>query len=37
MLSTPSFLLVTGTEELKPSQPLRPGVECHCIAMSKPL
>jgi predicted N-acetyltransferase YhbS len=27
----------TGTEEFKHSQPLRPGVECHCIAMSKRL
>ena len=28
---------VTGTEEFKHSQPLRPGVECHCIVMSKQL
>jgi len=27
----------TGTEEFHPSQPLRPGVTCHCIVMSKPL
>jgi len=25
----------TGTEEFKPSRPLRPGLECHCIVMSK--
>lgn len=25
----------TGTEEFHPSRPLRPGVECHCIVMSK--
>jgi len=27
----------TGVEEFKPSQPLGPGVECHCIVMSKEL
>jgi GNAT superfamily N-acetyltransferase len=27
----------TGTEQFHPSRPLRPGVECHCIIMSKPL
>ncbi len=27
----------TGTEEFKPSRPLRPGMACHCIVMSKPL
>jgi ribosomal protein S18 acetylase RimI-like enzyme len=27
----------TGTEEFHPSRPLRPGVECHGIVMSKPL
>jgi predicted N-acetyltransferase YhbS len=27
----------TGTEEFHPSRPLRPGLECHCIIMSKPL
>ncbi len=27
----------TGSEEFKPSRPLRPGVECHCIVMSKRL
>ena len=27
----------TGTEEFKPSRPLRPGVQCHCIVMSKRL
>jgi ribosomal protein S18 acetylase RimI-like enzyme len=27
----------SGTEEFRPSRPLRPGVECHCIVMSKPL
>jgi len=27
----------TGTEEFKPTRPLRPGVECHCIVMSKRL
>ncbi len=26
-----------GTEEFRPSRPLRPGVECYCIVMSKPL
>jgi predicted N-acetyltransferase YhbS len=25
----------TGTEEFRPSRPLKPGVECHCIVMSK--
>ena len=29
--------VTTGTEEFKPSQPLRPGLECHCIVMSKQL
>ncbi len=29
--------LETGSEEFKPSRPLRPGVECHCIVMSKRL
>jgi predicted N-acetyltransferase YhbS len=27
----------TGTEEFHPSRPLKPGVECHCIVMSKKL
>jgi ribosomal protein S18 acetylase RimI-like enzyme len=27
----------TGSEEFRPSRPLRPGVECHCIVMSKQL
>jgi ribosomal protein S18 acetylase RimI-like enzyme len=27
----------TGTEEFRPSRPLQPGVECHCILMSKQL
>lgn len=27
----------SGTEEFKPSRPLKPGVECHCIVMSKAL
>jgi ribosomal protein S18 acetylase RimI-like enzyme len=27
----------TGTEEFKPSRPLRPGLECRCIVMSKQL
>ena len=27
----------TGTEEFHPSQPLKSGVECHCIVMSKQL
>ncbi len=27
----------TGTEEFHPSRPLKPGVECHGIVMSKPL
>jgi ribosomal protein S18 acetylase RimI-like enzyme len=27
----------TGTEEFRPSQPLKPGLECHCIVMSKNL
>jgi GNAT superfamily N-acetyltransferase len=27
----------TGTEEFHPSRPLQPGVECHCILMSKTL
>ncbi len=27
----------TGTEEFHPSTPLKPGVECHCIVMSKQL
>jgi predicted N-acetyltransferase YhbS len=27
----------TGTEEFHPSVPLKPGVECHCIVMSKKL
>jgi ribosomal protein S18 acetylase RimI-like enzyme len=25
----------SGTEEFRPSRPLKPGVECHCIMMSK--
>lgn len=29
--------LESGTEEFKPSRPLKPGVECHCIVMSKRL
>jgi len=27
----------TGTEEFRPSVPLKSGVECHCIIMSKKL
>lgn len=27
----------TGTEEFRPSRPLKPGVKCHVILMSKPL
>jgi ribosomal protein S18 acetylase RimI-like enzyme len=27
----------SGTEEFHPSTPLKPGVECHCIVMSKKL
>ncbi len=27
----------SGTEEFHPSAPLKPGVECHCIVMSKRL
>jgi predicted N-acetyltransferase YhbS len=27
----------TGTEEFRPSRPLKSGVECHCIVMSKQL
>jgi ribosomal protein S18 acetylase RimI-like enzyme len=27
----------TGTEEFRPSRPLKTGVECHCIVMSKML
>jgi len=27
----------TGTEEFRPSRPLREGIECHCIVMSKGL
>ncbi len=27
----------TGSEEFHPSRPLKPGVECHCIAMAKRL
>jgi ribosomal protein S18 acetylase RimI-like enzyme len=27
----------SGVEEFRPSRPLRPGVECHCIVMSKEL
>lgn len=27
----------TGTEEFHPTRPLKPGIECHCIIMSKPL
>lgn len=27
----------TGTEEFRPSVPLKPGLECHCIVMSKKL
>ena len=27
----------TGTQEFHSTRPLRPGVECHCIVMSKPL
>lgn len=29
--------LETGTEEFRPSVPLKPGLKCHCIVMSKPL
>ncbi len=28
---------ITGTEEFRPSRPLKPGVECHCIVMTKRL
>jgi len=27
----------SGTEPFRPSRPLRPGIECHCIVMSKAL
>jgi GNAT superfamily N-acetyltransferase len=27
----------TRTEEFRPSRPLKPGAECHCVVMSKPL
>jgi GNAT superfamily N-acetyltransferase len=27
----------SGTEPFRPSRPLRPGIECHCIVMSKGL
>jgi predicted N-acetyltransferase YhbS len=27
----------TGTEEFHPTRPLKPGIECHCIIMSKQL
>jgi len=27
----------TGTEEFRPSRPLKDGIECHCIVMSKAL
>jgi GNAT superfamily N-acetyltransferase len=27
----------TGTEDFRPSRPLQPGVDCHCIVMSKSL
>jgi GNAT superfamily N-acetyltransferase len=27
----------SGVEEFRPSRPLKPGVECHCIVMSKKL
>lgn len=27
----------SGTEEFKPSRPLKAGVECHCVVMSKEL
>ncbi len=27
----------TGTEEFHPSAPLKPGIECHCVVMSKKL
>jgi hypothetical protein len=27
----------SGTEEFHSSRPLKPGVECHCIVMSKQL
>ena len=27
----------TGTEDFKPTRPLKPGVECHAILMTKPL
>jgi len=27
----------TGTEDFRPSRPLREGTACHCIVMSKPL
>jgi GNAT superfamily N-acetyltransferase len=26
-----------GTEEFRPARPLKPGIECHCIVMSKNL
>jgi len=27
----------SGTEEFRPSRPLKPGVQCYCFVMSKPL
>jgi hypothetical protein len=27
----------TGTEDFHPTRPLKAGVSCHCIVMSKPL
>ena len=27
----------SGTEEFHPSRPLKPGIQCHCIILSKPL
>lgn len=27
----------SGIEAFHPSRPLRPGIECHCVVMSKPL
>ena len=27
----------TATEEFRPSRPLKPGVQCHCVVMSKQL
>jgi hypothetical protein len=29
--------LETGTEEFRPARPLKDGLDCHCIVMSKKL